>query len=761
MDKKFLVIFSILSLVASLFIPATFTSSSAQAANSNLFNPGNIISNAVFFDGSAMDAATIQNFLNSKVPSCRAGYTCMKSFRQATPNMNRDSYCSAYTGSASETASSIIAKVSQACGISPKVLLVLLEKEQSLVTDTWPLESQYRNATGFGCPDTAACDPNYFGFFYQVYFAARQFQKYAATPNSWNYKAGQNNNVRFHPNSACGSSSVFIQNQATAGLYIYTPYQPNAAALSNLYGTGDSCSAYGNRNFWRIFTDWFGSTTGSTLMRSVDDATVFLVTSSGKYPISSWDIVSVYSPLGEISYVSQSYLNQLPTLQIANRVARGPDGSIYFLDSGIKLPFSSCELVVDYGGACAASGYVQLDDAQVAAFRTGPLIGSVLGTTSGQKYYINDGKKAEVLDSQSLISAGINPGTYNVLSDSSVSGFQNVSPIVRNLVFVRERGSSLVTFIAGNKRHLISSADLEGMGITNFAGTLSKTSLDFLPKQDELFRGALVSSSTSTQVSVLSQGGRVVLGAGAPPFKQVPVEVPQQFIESFSQKAEITAGSFIKSPDNGTIYITMPSDIRPISSWATLLFISDTPSWKDVGSNVTQNFTWGPVALTGGNLYRTKDEGTVFLINGLTNRIAFSRFDFPFASGFTEFSFTSNERLNAYPLASTQLTYGLKCGSSSYIASNGEAHLLSPEMEGLFPSPFTFVDLDTFTCRKLKIGAPATPFIKTPDGSLYKLESGIKRPITSMARFVEISNGQQIMNVSRLFADVYSTGPAA
>ena len=53
---------------------------------------------------------------------------------------------------------------------------------------------------------------------------------------------------------------MYIQNQATAGLYLYTPYRPNAAALANLYGTGDGCSSYGNRNFWRMFTDWFGST---------------------------------------------------------------------------------------------------------------------------------------------------------------------------------------------------------------------------------------------------------------------------------------------------------------------------------------------------------------------------------------------------------------------------------------------------------------------------------------------------------------------
>ena len=53
---------------------------------------------------------------------------------------------------------------------------------------------------------------------------------------------------------------MYIRNQATAALYIYTPYRPNQGALNNLYGTGDSCSSYGNRNFWRMFTDWFGST---------------------------------------------------------------------------------------------------------------------------------------------------------------------------------------------------------------------------------------------------------------------------------------------------------------------------------------------------------------------------------------------------------------------------------------------------------------------------------------------------------------------
>jgi len=55
---------------------------------------------------------------------------------------------------------------------------------------------------------------------------------------------------------------VNVQNYATAALYNYTPYQPNAAALGNLYGTGDGCSSYGNRNFWVYYNDWFGPTAG-------------------------------------------------------------------------------------------------------------------------------------------------------------------------------------------------------------------------------------------------------------------------------------------------------------------------------------------------------------------------------------------------------------------------------------------------------------------------------------------------------------------
>ncbi|TFB53945.1 fibronectin type III domain-containing protein [Cryobacterium tagatosivorans] len=251
------------SLMVTIGLVAT-PAQPAEAANGADFNPGMIISDAIFYNGRTMTAAQVQTFLNGKVPSCWSGYTCLKSYRESTKSQSAKSEgCAAYTGQASETAAAIIYKVGMACGINPKALLVLLEKEQGLVTGTHPTASIYRKATGFGCPDTSVCDSLYYGFFNQVYQAAYMFKKYQARPASRGYVAGRYNTILWNPNSACGSSSVYIQNQATAGLYIYTPYRPNAAALANMYGTGNSCSAYGNRNFWRLFTDWFGSTSSS------------------------------------------------------------------------------------------------------------------------------------------------------------------------------------------------------------------------------------------------------------------------------------------------------------------------------------------------------------------------------------------------------------------------------------------------------------------------------------------------------------------
>lgn len=233
-----------------------------------VFDPGNIITDEVFFTTSSLTSGQIQSFLQGQLARCGAttGPACLKDYRQTTPDRAADEYCATYEGATNERASAIIGKVSAACGVSAKVLLVLLQKEQSLVTSSAPTERQYRSATGFACPDTAPCDERYYGFFNQVYAAARQYKRYAVVDTYNWFPVGATTEVLYNPDRSCGTQAVTIANSATAGLYYYTPYTPNAAALANLDGRGDldaggkKCSSFGNRNFWRIFTQWFGST---------------------------------------------------------------------------------------------------------------------------------------------------------------------------------------------------------------------------------------------------------------------------------------------------------------------------------------------------------------------------------------------------------------------------------------------------------------------------------------------------------------------
>ena len=238
------------------------------------FTPGNIISDAVFTNKNSMTEAQIQTFFNSKVSRCLGGtdedgrrIVCLKDFTISSVTRPADAYCNGYTGAANETAARIIYRVAQSCNINPQVLIVMLQKEQGLVTHSWPSAWRYDIALGQGCPDTAPCDPQYVGFFHQIYGAARQMQIYMEGKWFQWYAPYRTWNIQYNPNAGCGSSPVYIANKATSALYYYTPYQPNQNALNAGYGdSGDPCSAYGNRNFYNYFTDWFGSTQVPTSM---------------------------------------------------------------------------------------------------------------------------------------------------------------------------------------------------------------------------------------------------------------------------------------------------------------------------------------------------------------------------------------------------------------------------------------------------------------------------------------------------------------
>jgi hypothetical protein len=328
------------------------TAGTVKTADLSQFQPGNIISDAKFFDRGTMTESQIQSFLQSKVPTCKAGYVCLKDWYDTSRSTGADAMCGAYPGGSRERASTIIYKVAQACGINPQVLLVMLQKEQGLVLHTWPSDWRYTIAMGQGCPDTAACDTRYYGFFNQVYGAAWQMKRYANPPGTsqfftW-YAPGKTWNVRWHPNAACGSSPVYIQNQATADLYYYTPYQPNAAAIRAGYGEGDGCSSYGNRNFYNYFMDWFGSTAaGGNPFGNIES----LKSDSGSIRLTGWaadpdtkDPIEVHVYVGSVGTAFRAALAR-PDVGAAYP-AVGPN---HGFDIRVTAPTTGTHTVCAYG----------------------------------------------------------------------------------------------------------------------------------------------------------------------------------------------------------------------------------------------------------------------------------------------------------------------------------------------------------------------------------------------------------------------------
>ncbi|MDH6181721.1 putative cell wall-binding protein [Microbacteriaceae bacterium SG_E_30_P1] len=248
-----------LSVVVATLAATLVPTVAANAITGADFDPGHIISDLQFYDNAAMSEAEIQSFLEARVaPTGCVTSNCLAAFKMDTFTRAADrNICTEYTGGSQESAARIIYKVQRACGISARVLLVTLQKEQSLLTATAPTSWQMTASMGYGCPDTAPCDAQFYGFYNQVYKAAWQFKRYS-TPDPWGTYQPGNRYIQYNPNPDCGGSWVNIRNNATAALYNYTPYQPNAASLANLYGSGGSCGAHGNRNFWTYYHGWFG-----------------------------------------------------------------------------------------------------------------------------------------------------------------------------------------------------------------------------------------------------------------------------------------------------------------------------------------------------------------------------------------------------------------------------------------------------------------------------------------------------------------------
>lgn len=272
--KKYIIGILALPLVAvcSILLLPSHTS----ALDPSSFNPGIIIEDSIFTNNTSMSASDIQSFLNAKNSTCLRNYTTLSLVDYDGNGSIEDTTTEPYgKNGTTMSAAQIIKAAADLYKINPQVILVFLQKEQSLITRTDCPSTAYNSAIGFACPDSGPCNAARASFTAQIDYGVYHLRGFFDDTLAYVPYGVGTQTVLYNPDTRCESQPVNIQNRATASLYSYTPYQPNSAALNWLLGSGPAvtsaylgpgnntdCGAFGNLNFFIYFNNWFGPTLG-------------------------------------------------------------------------------------------------------------------------------------------------------------------------------------------------------------------------------------------------------------------------------------------------------------------------------------------------------------------------------------------------------------------------------------------------------------------------------------------------------------------
>lgn len=770
-------LFMALIVAVSLFSTA-YLPLQASALSGSEFQAGRIMDDSIFFNGTTMSPFQIQNFLNSKVPVCDTWhaasgenvppFTCLKDYRQDTPDRAAEpGLCSGFSAG-NKAAAQIIYEVAMSCGVNPKVLLVLLQKEQSLVTDTWPWTIQYRSATGFGCPDTAPCDAEYYGFFNQVYNAARQFKKYARDASLFNYRNSRNNFILYNPNSSCGGSNVFITTQATAGLYNYTPYQPNQAALNNLYGTGDGCSAYGNRNFWRLYNDWFGRPTGTPILQGTT-STVFLVNNGVRYGVSSSEMLYNYGLLyTPVTPTSDSYLGSLADGGVLSSLFTiDGDPTVYVADGGRKIGIPSAGTCTMWGFDCT-NGVKQVSYDVGASLADGGVLQPLLAYNN-TVYKMQSGVRRPYLSAQAAAEDGADLRQVTVMTSSANIGNSVGAPIIENNALVRFPSNPTVFYYVNGHFYGIPDGN-------TFNNWFSRSFVNFdrvssYAAGPPTITGTLSSlfKTTSGSTYLLNNGSRIDLTsqAGNWPAPLVASDLDST-VTSKPLAITFSSSNTLRTPDTAlSIVADGKRQIFPTMNDFDSLGYS-LNNLVNVNKETLDYLPVGPLAIGEGSVFKVNNDPLSIYLKGPSNTVYYLTTQ----DQLSQFQLTRIDpimpasQLSIYSAPKALSTFVNVVGGSTYSGVVDINHKLwkfdSTEQArwGINPA--------TASVNITENGAIYNPLSKTNaalppfavyNGTVYYGNGGVKHPIATQASYQNLGgNSSNTFFASKDFIDAAPTG---
>ncbi len=394
------------------------------------FNPNNIISTEQLIDYRSMSKTRIQSFLEKQNGTLK--------------DYNYNVY------GVAKPASDIIYDAAQFYQINPKYLLVLLQKEQSLISDPDPTEGQYDWATGYAvCDSCSKSDPaiqKYRGFFNQVNWAARRNRQYIDEAGRWHYKVGGTYNI--------DGISVTMENQATVNLYTYTPH------------------IHGNQNFHRLWYSWFNTQyPDGSLLQAEGQPGVYLIKNGKKRAFWSQSAFLASYNKRNIITVTQgeldAYDDGVPIKFAEYSLLRGPDDNVYLISNNKKRLIESDEVFRQIG--FNPEEVIDVEDVDIDSYSNGePItINSTYPTgilmqskQTGGVSFVQNGVRHSIWSKEILLSQFPN-SRLTIMEESEINQYAKGGPVLfRDGELITSPGTSSVYVISNGQRRRITSAEV-------------------------------------------------------------------------------------------------------------------------------------------------------------------------------------------------------------------------------------------------------------------------------------------------------------
>lgn len=395
-------------------------------------DPDYLMSDYELEQGTSMSLADIQRFLERKGT---LGYRYMVDADGLT-----------------RTAAEILWRAATASNISPKFLLALMQREQSLVEDPNPTQGQLDWAMGYGaCDGCSTADPSvarFRGFGKQVSGAARQVREGYLPDLDANGKTA----AGFGPGitKTVDGERVTPANNATAILYSYTPH------------------LHGNLNFATIWNRWFSKTHPDGTIVTTDNRVFWTIQDGSRRKFSSISALASRANIDDAIPISET---DLETYDVGNPIRfpnysllKAPNGGIYLLVGESKRPIVSMPVFRTLG--FTLDEVIDASLADLGTYSEGlpitlesayPQGGLLQDKTTGGVYWVQDGVKSPIW-SKEIMNVNFGSRPITPVSSQELDGFTTGAPVrFRDGTLVGATGSPAVYVISKGLRRPIPS----------------------------------------------------------------------------------------------------------------------------------------------------------------------------------------------------------------------------------------------------------------------------------------------------------------